>query len=585
MPPAGFALVPDGQAGLPRFAPSGVPDVAPEVDRHQPRGRTPAASGGRVPAERPITRPLFGDGIALLTAYFVGSGERWIRVGFFGSQWEGDRMAANNGVARAVRVHGVLILLVTAVVAAGAYAVSRFAPDTYRSSAVVLVQAGAGTASAMGTEKELARSAVVVRLAAGRIGADPDTLARSLRVSVAPSSDVLTISCEAADPDVARSRAQALADAYVEYRNQGNTANTLVAAATVTPLDAADVPDQPSTLPLWLVLAIGAFVGLIGGLCAAIVRERLSDRIRSRAEVERLTGLTVLATVPRTPRPRGPGAVLPVLLRAPRTPAAESYRYLRSRLQSLLFGSIPRDGAVSVLVAGAAEGEGRTTTAANLAVAFAQAGRSVVLVDADLRRPRLHTMFGILVPDAPAADQPAQGGLTGALNGSTPLAEALRETPVPRLRLLPAGPRTVETADLLDGPALAALMRSLRRECDVLVIDSAALLSVSDAIGLAALADRVLLVGDYRRGTRTALVRALAELGEVADGNVSGVLVNLPASAGGLIPRPRTIADDRNKPSVDRFASLNGPADGAVPTPKAATNSTVYISKAAVPGS
>jgi Mrp family chromosome partitioning ATPase/capsular polysaccharide biosynthesis protein len=498
-----------------------------------------------------------------------------------------------------------LILLITAAATAGAYGVSRLAPEQYRSSALVLVESRTAVAPAMRTEKELAHSAVVVRLAAGRLGADPDRMADGLQVSGPPDTNVLTVSYDAADPARAQARAQAIADAYVEYRNQGTESSP-----PVTVVDAADTPDAPTGWPLWLVLAAGALAGLLAGLAAALLRDRFGSRIRSRADVERCTGLTVLATVPRTRRARGPDASVPLLLRAPQAPAAESYRYLRSRLQALLFGG-PHEGAVSVLVAGAHEGEGRSTVAANLAVAFAQAGRTVVLVDADLRRPRLQEMFPEPAPERPRPDwtgldstesqslsfvtprivaaeevAPGEGGLTAVLDGRIGLTGALRTTSVPRLRLLAAGPRTAETADLLDGPALADLMRELRRECDVVVLDSAALLSVSDAIGPAALVDRVLLVGNYRRGTRPALLRALAELGEVAAGKVSGVLVDLPASAGGLIPRPRITGQDRQTPAEDRFAVLNGPADGPVPTPaaKPAPASTLYISKAAVPG-
>jgi succinoglycan biosynthesis transport protein ExoP len=498
-------------------------------------------------------------------------------------------MTANGGPARLLRVHAWWILLVAAVATAAAYGVSRLAPIEYRSAAIVVVEARVRANTTplqpeMGTEKELARSGLVVRPAAVDLGVDPDALAAGLTVSVAPDANVLTFAYDAPDPATAQRRAQAIAEAYVGYRNAAEQQKTAQAQATAnahaTLVTPAYVPAGPVARPLWLDLAVGALLGLLLGLGTALVRDRLSDRIRDRADFERLTGAPVLATVPRTRHTRGPGGTMPVLLRAPGSPAAESYRYLRSRLQPLLLRRGPRDGAVSVLVTSARDGEGRSTTAANLAIALAQAGRSVVLVDADLRQPRLHTMLGV----------PGDGGLTGVLTGQCTLAEALRDTPVPRLTLLPAGPAADGATDRLEGPAPAQLLRALRRECDVLVVDAAALLSVSDAIGLAALADHVLLVGDYRCSTRSGVRRALTELGEAVDGNLSGVLLNAPKSAGGLVPRPRTAPGPATgsgphdpaqaAPAADRFGHRDA-AGGPAPAAGAAAATTVYTSKAA----
>src|SRR4029453_3124795 len=125
-------------------------------------------------------------------------------------------------------------------------------------------------------------------------------------------------------------------------------------------------------------------VGLLLGVGTALIRDRMSDRIRGRDDLERVAHTTVLATVPRMrPRP-GTDGNIPLVLGAPDSPAAESFRYLRSRLQPLL------RGGAAVLVASAGESEGRTLTATNLAVALAQSGTRVVLIDADLRSPRVH---------------------------------------------------------------------------------------------------------------------------------------------------------------------------------------------------
>jgi capsular exopolysaccharide synthesis family protein len=309
----------------------------------------------------------------------------------------------------------------------------------------------------------------------------------------------------------------------------------------------------------------------------ALTRDRMSDRIRGRADFERVSGVTVLATVPRM-RWRWRRSPLPVTLRAPQSPAAESYRYLRGRLQPLL-----SDGDTTILVTSAAEGEGRTTTAANLAVAMALAGRSVILVDADLRRPCLHTVFG--VDNGP--------GLVDLLAGTAAPDDVLRPSPLPQLRLVTAGPGAGFGADLLEGPRLARTLRALQKQCDVVVLDSAPLLSLADGISLAGMSDHVLLVGNYRLTTRGYVSRALAELGEVVDGNISGVLLNVPKSAGGLTPRGRAqataipvetgdtvvlAAAKRPQPETDR----NGTAFTQAVVPAATTTaSTVHGPSAA----
>ncbi|MEU4238606.1 AAA family ATPase [Actinoplanes sp. NPDC026619] len=459
-------------------------------------------------------------------------------------------MNTNGGPARLIRVYGLWIALVTVVVMAAGFGVSMLAPTAYRSAAIVVVEAlvRANTTPVppeMGTEKELAKSGLVVRPAAASLGVDPGNLQDGFSITVAPDANVLTFIYQADSPATAQLRAQALAEAYVDFRNEGEKAKSATANAHATLVTPAYLPGEPVARPILVDLGIGLILGLLLGVGTAVVRDRMSDRIRSLRDFEKISGRTVLATVPRTARPRGPGAALPVLLRSPQSPAAESYRYLRSRLQPLL----ARDGATSVLVASAYDGEGRSTTAANLATALALAGRSVILVDADLPRPQQHRIF----------DLPDERGLTDLLAGDIRLEDALQQGPVPRLQLITSGPGADRAIDLLEGPRLAQVLKDLGRLCDVVVIDSPAILSVSDAIGLAAVADHVLLVGDFRRSTRAGVARALAELAEVVDGNVSAVLVNAVKSAGGLVPRPRDAVAARPPAPAPEVEPESGP--------------------------
>ncbi|MEV4702038.1 polysaccharide biosynthesis tyrosine autokinase [Actinoplanes sp. NPDC049316] len=464
------------------------------------------------------------------------------------------------GSARLVRVHGWWILLVTALVTAAAYAVGTTAPREFRSAAIVVVEprVRANTTPVqpdMGTEKQLAQSGLVVDPAARRLGVDPGHLAGGLSVSVAPDADVLTFAYTNGDALTAQRRAQALAEAYVDYRNadDGPGGGPAPAQRATLVTDAA-LPGTPVQRPVTVDLGLGLLLGLLLGVGTALVRDRLSDRLRGRDDFARLLGGPVLAGVPRERSRRGEDRGRPVLLRAPRSPAAEAYRYLRSRLQPLLGEN------TTVLVTSADGREGRTTAATNLAAALAQSGRGVILVDADLCRPRVAAAFG-LGDDL---------GLSDVLAHDVPIADALRHSPVPRLRLLTAGRRAAGAADLLGSDRLPQVLRTLRGWCDVVVLDCSPVLAVSDAIVLAQLCDHVVLVGDLRRATRGSVARAVAELSR---GRLLGILLNAsrrgaPAPRGGdTAPVPPVL------PSVVRSAPV-------APTSPAPAASTLYSSAA-----
>jgi capsular exopolysaccharide synthesis family protein len=443
-------------------------------------------------------------------------------------------MTAGWGPPRFIRVYGAWIALVTALVIAAAAGASTLAPREYESWAIVVVEARvrANTtpvAPDMGTEKELAQSGLVVGPAARKLGTTEDDLLDGLAVSVAPDANVLTLTYRDGNAIEAQRRAAALSDAYVLFRNSGEAAEGAArgaAAATTatqhaTLVTSAVVPGAPIAHPVLIYLAVGLVVGLLCGVGTALLRDRTSDRIRGRDDFARVSGAAVLATVPRLRRRNDDPRT--VLLRQPQSPAAESFRYLRSRLQPLLRGT------AVVLVTSAGDGEGRTTTAANLAVAIAQSGHDVVLIDGDLRSPRLHEVFG----------RNSTVGLSGVLGGRHGVDEALVATEVPHLTLMPAGPLPANAGDLLDGHRLRWILDVVRARADVVIVDSAAVLSVSDSITLASAADHVLLVGDYRQTTRGYVTRMLAELTGVVQGGLSAVLLNVPAGAGGLNPQGR----------------------------------------------
>jgi capsular exopolysaccharide synthesis family protein len=277
-------------------------------------------------------------------------------------------------------------------------------------------------------------------------------------------------------------------------------------------LDPADTPSSPVSPNTARNLVLGGLIGLLGGTLLAFFIDYVDDSVRSKDEVERLTGLPTLGLIPRATDRRGQPLEV-VTVEQPSSPAAEAYRALRTSVKFLGVDTPIR----TVLVTSAAPSEGKTVTAANLAVTLAQTGERVLLVGADLRRPRVHELFGA----------PLRPGLTTLLLENADAASAIYAVEdVPTLHVLPQGPPPPNPAELLDGPRAHALFAAFAASYDTVIIDSPPVLPVTDASVLAKLADVTLVVVAYRETSKRGLVRALELLGQVQARTV-GTVVNL----------------------------------------------------------
>ena len=197
----------------------------------------------------------------------------------------------------------------------------------------------------------------------------------------------------------------------------------------------------------------------------------------------------------------------------PRSPVAEAYRRLRTNLEFASLDSSLR----TLLVTSAGPDEGKSTTLSNLAVSIAQAGRRVILVDGDLRHPRLHELFGL----------DNRQGLTTVVSqagGDIPL----QESGVNGLRVLAAGPLPDIPADLIASPAVETLIATLREQADIVLFDAPPVVTVTDAAVLASKVDGVLLVINAGRTRREYAQRAKALLAQVHARVVGAVLTNAP---------------------------------------------------------
>jgi capsular exopolysaccharide synthesis family protein len=238
--------------------------------------------------------------------------------------------------------------------------------------------------------------------------------------------------------------------------------------------------------------------GLLVGVVLALLAERLDTRVHTAAALEAALGVPVLAAIPRFDARRAP---LPLLGRRWSAPA-EAFRKLRANVSflSLSTGWSATRGAVCYVITSPVADEGKSTVAANLALAAAQAGQRVVLLDADLRRPAVHRLFGL----------PPRVGATTVLVGRTTAGAALQQPSDAPLSVLTSGQLPPNPAELVGSLAMEALVRELRQDADLLLIDCPPVLPVADPMLVARLADGVLLVARAASTTTERLQAARA---------------------------------------------------------------------------
>lgn len=256
-------------------------------------------------------------------------------------------------------------------------------------------------------------------------------------------------------------------------------------------------------------LLVGLVIGLLLGLAAAFLREVADDRVLTEDDLEKaLPDTPVLAVIPElTPHEGEPNVPLVVGAEA----GAEAYRSLAASVEFSRLGK-----PVTVIhVTSAIAGEGKSTTAANLAVAFADTGTRVVAVDADLRRPMLHQMLGV----------PSQPGLSDHLLRGIDLDEVLVGVEdVPSLSVLPPGPVIANPSKLLYAQRTEDLFGRLRAEFDVVIIDSPPLLPVADSLVLTQFADLIVLVTRSGHTGRRLVRKARKAVGRIESGTLVTVL-------------------------------------------------------------
>lgn len=478
-----------------------------------------------------------------------------------------------------------LAVLITTVTVALVYSVRQ--TPAYLSSSQVIVfaarldpnQPAAATGYVnMDTEEQVANSTPVAELAAKRL----------MRKGLAPAAtsatrtegaETITFTSEGSDPTSTQASADAYAEAYLQLRQEGllrdlelarepyetslegikrsmekiyrdlsmtndeprrsvltsrlqglwlertNLIEELNGLPSPENVHAGEViqtaayPESPASPRHLRNGALALMVGLALGIAAAFLRDRLDERVRGRAELELHSRAPVLAFIPRISSERANSK--PIALSEPTSEGSEAYNALRVRLVHIA----EQRSLKTIIVTSSIPGEGKTSTVANLAVSLARTGKNVVMVSADLRRPRLHQYF-----DGEGNQYlhgQGQWGLTDVLHGYQTSAEAVFPTNTSNVWLVDTGPRTESdgASALLGSDRMRDLLSDLRDFADFVLVDTPPLLTSSDAVAIAPLTDGALFVVDPRLVERSVVEQARQEL-QLSGGPVIGVVVN-----------------------------------------------------------
>jgi succinoglycan biosynthesis transport protein ExoP len=428
-----------------------------------------------------------------------------------------------------LRKRWVTVLTITLLALAVSIAVTLTATPEYRATTRLffsvqsgesvsdLAQGSSFTERQMSSYARVATSPLVLDPVIDQLDLDltPEELARSLVATVPINTVILEISATSADPEEAVSianlvgaRVASTVGSLTPERPDGTQA---VRATTLTP---ARVPQRPSSPEPLKNIVLGLLLGLGIGAGTAMVRNSLDTKIRSEADVGAVTDRPVLGEIAFD----GDTSAHPlVMLDHPTSARAESVRRLRTNLQYVDMASGPR----SIVVTSSVPNEGKTTTAANLALSLADAGNRVVLVDADFRKPSIAALIGI----------EGAVGLTAVLIGRAELREVVQPIGTTSLDVLAAGEIPPNPSELLGSQAMRSVLEALTAEYEIVLLDTAPLLPVTDAAVLAKVAGGTLVIADARRIRKPELAAALDTLSRV-DAHVLGIVLNKVTAAG-----------------------------------------------------
>ncbi|WIB27015.1 polysaccharide biosynthesis tyrosine autokinase [Curtobacterium sp. MCSS17_015] len=415
----------------------------------------------------------------------------------------------------------VLILVLALVGVAAAAGFSLLKKPVYSASAQVFVStetSGSASDLAQGntftqqrvlTYSNLVSTPIVLLPVISKLQLDmnADQLATMVSATAPTDTTLISIAVNDIDPvraaDIANAASQSLTNVVenIEATDADGTSTV-----KLTRVKQADVPSVPVSPNVPVNVALGLLVGLALGVGIAVLRETLDNRVRTEQDVEKISDKPVVGGIAFDSK----ASERPLIVQVdPRSPRAESFRTLRTNLQFLDLGT----GSRTFVMTSSVQSEGKSTTVANLAIALDSAGFRVILIDADLRRPRV----------AEYMDVDTNAGLTDVLIGRAELEDVAQPWGRGNLVVLPAGQIPPNPSELLGSRAMQDLIERLEGEFDYVLFDAPPLLPVTDAAILSKKASGAIVAvasGKTHKGQFAAAVSALENVGAPIAGYV-----------------------------------------------------------------
>lgn len=440
---------------------------------------------------------------------------------------------------RVLRRNAVLLVSAVLIGVAGGAFVALNAPARYDSTTTLFVSVQASSADstdlnlgrtyaqqAVSSYVALVPSALVLQPVIDDLGLDlrPAQLAEKVTASAELNSLAISVTVSDGSPSQSARLANAIGESFatVVVEQLEKRADDSASPIRIDTLQMAQVPVTPVAPSFATSLMLGAIVGAAAGFALTALRTIVDTRVRSISDVERATSLPILGAIAFDPAAHR----RPLIVAAdPRDPRTEGFRALRTNVDFLAAAGT----APVFVITSAGPGEGKSTTAANLAIAFAQSGSRVALVDGDLRMPRVADYFSI----------EGGAGLTDVLAGRLAASEALQRWGRGALFLLPAGTIPPNPAELLGSAAMSSLLADLRAAFDIVIIDAPPVLLVTDAAVLAGRANGALLVVAAGKTTVPRLRAAIDSIDKVGATVLGTVVTMLPGTTSTRSPSSR----------------------------------------------
>ncbi|MBT2517542.1 polysaccharide biosynthesis tyrosine autokinase [Streptomyces sp. ISL-90] len=429
-------------------------------------------------------------------------------------------------VARAIAVirkRWYVVLAAAILGGAGAFAASSTVAPIYHSTASLYFSLRTGSSGSdinQGSAYTQDQMLSFARLATSSLVLDPVSdefdgeftetqLRRLMDVTIPQNTVILDIRVGSTDRKLAALVANRVADslitAVVEVAPADDEGNSTVTATTIEPATPAIFQTFPNKQQDAL---LGAIAGSVLACAALLFGSFLDTRVRSESALKSITALPLLASIARFPKNSD---ARPVAMRQPDGSAAASFHRLRSALR---FSSASHE-THSIVVTSSVHFEGKTSLATNLAFVVAGSGARVLLIDADLSTPRVAEVFS----------RDGSLGLTTVLVDSVPFRSAVQSWPGSTLDILPSGEVPPNPVELLASSGMSELIREVVGEYDLVVIDTAPVLSGAEATVIARQVDSTVVVADIKRVRRAQLRATLEALGR-ADAHIAGVILN-----------------------------------------------------------